>query len=133
MIAAVVAQVMQAVLPHLRPPPVDNRVVDEIKQYEKLISMGATHFSGSTDPSVADTWLRRLEKVFNVMRCSDEKKLDFAVYLLKEDVENWWNTVKQRFPNPSTLTWNDFQKEILTQYYPQTYRKEKRNEFIYLK
>ena len=88
MIATVVAQVMQAVLPHLRPPPADNRGVDEIKQYEKLISMGATHFLGSADPSVADIWLRRLEKVFNVMRCSDEKKLDFAVYLLKEDAEN---------------------------------------------
>ena len=45
----------------------------------------AVDFFGTTDPAEAETWLKRTERVFGMMRCTMDKKYDFAVSLLQGD------------------------------------------------
>ena len=33
---------------------------------------------------------RTLEKLFRVMQCLEERKVDLTVLLLQEDAEDWW-------------------------------------------
>ncbi|KAL5857340.1 hypothetical protein ACOSQ3_004798 [Xanthoceras sorbifolium] len=56
--------------------------------------MGATSFDGSRDPDSAHAWLNDLERVFWVMGCSDEQKISFVTFLLKDRAYDWWLYVK---------------------------------------
>ena len=47
--------------------------------------MGAVEFCGTTDPAEAETWLKRTERVFGMMRCTMDEQFDFAVSLLQGD------------------------------------------------
>lgn len=48
--------------PHMFPPETRER------RYDKLRKMGAVDFVVTTDPAEAETWLKRTERVFNLMR-----------------------------------------------------------------
>ena len=55
------------------------------RNFKELRKLGAVDFSGTTDPAEAETWLKRTERVFNMMRCTVEERFDYAVSLLQED------------------------------------------------
>lgn len=84
-----------------------------IKRARKL---GALEFQGTTDPIQADAWLQRIERVFEVMKCSEEQKLSIATFLLEGRAQNWWKSVSNRQPHGGKVTWEDF-KEFYQQYY----------------
>ncbi|XP_020259062.1 uncharacterized protein LOC109835498 [Asparagus officinalis] len=56
---------------------------------------------------IAEYWITEIEKVFTYMRCPEEEKVDYAVYMLKECAYGWWQI----------------------QYFPSTVRKQKEQEF----
>ena len=41
-------------------------------------------FAGDHDPMVAIEWIRQMEWVFSVVECSEDQKVRFASYMLKE-------------------------------------------------
>ena len=51
------------------------------KNYKELRQLGAIDFYGTTDPAEAEAWLKRMERVFTLMRCTMEEQFDFAVSL----------------------------------------------------
>ena len=53
-------------------------------------------FIGGATPDEADVWLRKCEKIFTVMNCADEQKLAFAVYLLNNVAEYWWQACNNK-------------------------------------
>lgn len=42
--------------------------------------MGATNFEGTTNPVSAESWLIKLECIFEVMGCSDDQRVTFATF-----------------------------------------------------
>ncbi|KAA0031948.1 A-kinase anchor protein 12 [Cucumis melo var. makuwa] len=52
--------------------------------------LGAIEFRGTTEPKEVEKWIRTLEKLFRVMQCLEERKVDLTVLLLQEDAEDWW-------------------------------------------
>ena len=103
------------------------------RRYDKLRKQGAVDFSGTTDPSVAETWLKRTQRVLNQMRCTPEEKFDYAVSLLQGNAYAWWETVPGNDVQPPVLTWDDFLREFSNNYMPEVYRDDKRREFLNLK
>ena len=63
------------------------------RNYKELRKLGAVDFSGTTDPAEAEKWLKRTERVLNMMRCTLEQKFDYAVSLLQADAYDWWEMV----------------------------------------
>ena len=59
------------------------------KNFKELHQLGAVDFHGTTDPAEAETWLKRTERVFSMMRCTLEEQFDFAVSLLQGDAYDW--------------------------------------------
>ena len=57
----------------------DNNV-DEI--YEKIRKQGAVDFHSTTDPIILETWLKRTQRVLNLMKFTPEGNFDYAVSLL---------------------------------------------------
>jgi len=56
-----------------------------------------------------DAWLRKCEKIFKVMTCIDEQKLNFATYLLIDDAEYWWTVMQQQMQTrDEQVNWANF-------------------------
>ena len=83
------------------PAPVGN-VVDET--YEKIRKQGVKAFAGTTDPAVAEEWLRGTKRILNQFECTFEKKVSYVVSLFEQDVLDWWEMVPGSKNIPITLT-----------------------------
>ena len=64
-----------------QPPPPPREVLEEpgrsIKRVQKL---GAKPYDGSGDPEAAWLWLDRVNKVYEVMGCTDEQRVLFSIF-----------------------------------------------------
>lgn len=75
---------------------------------------GPPSFDGKYDPVAADNWLRELEKIFNVMMCTDTQKVTFAAFMLKSEAEHWWRGARDLLEAQHTqITWEVFQNTFL--------------------
>ena len=55
------------------------------KDYKELRQLGATDFYGTTDPTEAEAWIKRTERIFTLIRCTRADQFDFIVSLLQGD------------------------------------------------
>ena len=53
--------------------------------YKKIRKQGTNVFAGTTDPMVAEEWLRNLERVLNRIKCTTEKKVSYAALLFEQN------------------------------------------------
>ncbi|KAL0298596.1 UNVERIFIED_CONTAM: hypothetical protein Sradi_6519400 [Sesamum radiatum] len=116
--------------PQPQPQPHDT-VID--KNYEVVRRQGAKVFAGTTDPTEAEEWLRNTERVLDIIECTSEQRLRYAVSLFEKDALDWWETVPGSKNRPTTLTWNDFLKEFADRYTLPVYRNRQIVEFLELK
>jgi hypothetical protein len=92
-----------------------------------------TRFEGEHDPDKADLWLQEVEKIFKVLHCTDETKLEYATFLLIGEAENWWSGAKSIMQNnEEELTWEAFRRKFLDKYFPKSARAEKEKQFLNL-
>ncbi|XP_043710201.1 uncharacterized protein LOC122659119 [Telopea speciosissima] len=79
------------------------------------------------------TWLRDLERIFEVLPCNDLEKIRCATFQLRGDADIWWRSSKDhfwaRYPN---ATWNQFKEAFLKNYFPRNFREKKEIEFMNL-
>ncbi|KAH7570632.1 hypothetical protein JRO89_XS05G0147800 [Xanthoceras sorbifolium] len=61
---------------------VDGGTVITLEQFKKL---GPPAFKGTSDPSVAEAWLKQIEKVFTTIGCPDEQKVTFATFMFQDE------------------------------------------------
>ena len=66
--------------------PVGN-VVDET--YERIRKQGAKAFVGTTDPAVAEEWLRGIERILDRFDWTSKKKVSYASSLFEQDALDW--------------------------------------------
>ncbi|BBH02493.1 hypothetical protein Prudu_013073 [Prunus dulcis] len=102
----------------------------DIKRVKEL---GANEFHGSADPAEADAWLTDVERIFEVLQCPDRDRVRLAAFLLKGNAYHWWKAVRRGYANPAVLTWEEFQRVFFDQFYPHSYKNEKKSEFLHLR
>ena len=71
--------------------------VGQVNTIERVRSLGVNSFHGFGDQPEAESWLIKLERIFDVMRCSEEDRLSFATFLLENRAFHWWQTVERRY------------------------------------
>ncbi|XP_043710396.1 uncharacterized protein LOC122659339 [Telopea speciosissima] len=79
------------------------------------------------------TWIRDLERIFEVLPCSDLEKIRCATFQFRGDVDVWWHSSKDHFwvkyPN---ATWAQFKATFLENYFPRDFQEKKEIEFMNL-
>ena len=50
---------------------------------ERFKRMTPPSFKGESDPLLAESWMREIEKIFRAIRCPDEDKVTLATYMLQ--------------------------------------------------
>ncbi|XP_049405207.1 uncharacterized protein LOC125868643 [Solanum stenotomum] len=80
--------------------------------FEKMRKMGGLEFEGTVDPTDAEQWLERIERVFKQLECSDVATFKYSISLLQKDAYDWWVSHPNAKVKPLVLTWDDFLKGI---------------------
>ena len=101
-----------------------------IEQFKKL---SPPSFSGEPDPMVAEQWMMRMEKIFDVLNCPDDKKVSLATFMLEGEAEHWWRTMKRiSEARHEPITWKVFTEKFNDKYFPDCIREQKELEFLNL-
>ena len=70
-------------------------------------------FSSSTEPIVADDWLRRIGRELTTADCTDAEKVHFAAHQLDGPAAAWWENYTATY-QIDTVTWDQFQQAFRT-------------------
>ncbi|GMN30853.1 hypothetical protein TIFTF001_046458 [Ficus carica] len=112
--------------------PVQNRGVQVATNNEPLYlrfkRMEPKEFNGSTDPLVAQGWLKSIELVLNFMDLTDNEKVKCASYCLMDDARIWWEGIELS-RDISQMIWEDFVQEFNEQYFNMSVTREHYDEF----
>ena len=102
-----------------------------IEQFRKL---GPPSFLGNPDPTEAESWIMQMEKIFDVIGCTEVQKVSFASFMLKGVAKHWWRSTKKTVPleEDEILTWTVFLDAFYEKYFPESVRDEKEVEFMEL-
>ena len=82
------------------PPPVDHLA--------RFLRLNPPVFSSSTEPIVADDWLRKVGRELATAGCTDAERVHFAAHQLDGPAASWWENYTATFPIDN-VTWDQFQ------------------------
>lgn len=100
---------------------------------DRFLKTTPPSFIGSDKPSDAEAWLLRMEKIFDILGCSETQKVSLATYKLEGDAEHWWRMAKQKYKGKENeLVWSAFKKDFEDKYIPPAVKNQKRIEFLNL-
>ncbi|XP_030441246.2 uncharacterized protein LOC115663377 [Syzygium oleosum] len=108
----------------------DRRVQGLIEQFLKL---KPSKFAGVGDPNEAERWICSLEKIFNLLTCTDTDKILLAEYQPERNAEHWWRASKEAvFPMGTEIAWEKFVEAFYEKYFSDRTKDQKIAEFIQL-
>ena len=54
-----------------------------------------------------------MEKILSVIEVLGQKKVNIRIFDLTDEIDNWWNTIKNRLLVPD-FTWSEIAEELTT-------------------
>uniref|UniRef100_A0A2N9IMJ0 RNA-directed DNA polymerase n=1 Tax=Fagus sylvatica TaxID=28930 RepID=A0A2N9IMJ0_FAGSY len=98
---------------------------------EHFRKLGPPVFKGTTDPFEAEAWVKRMEKLFTTMGCTDDQRVTFAAFMLEGEADVWW-TEEQRLLCGAgrQITWEVFLETFYEHYFPVSTREQLESEFL---
>ena len=79
--------------------------------------LGPPYFSSTSDPMKAEAWIIQIEKFFDVIDCSDEKKASYAAFMLDKEADHWWRMTKRLLDAQEPITWRRFSDAFYIKYF----------------
>ena len=102
------------------PPPVDHLA--------RFLRLNPPVFSSSTEPIVADDWLRKVGRELTTAGCTDAERVRFAAHQLDGPAASWWENYTATHPI-DTVTWDQFQQAFHTAHVSAGAMAMKKHEF----
>ena len=87
------------------PPPIGHLA--------RFLRLNPPVFSSSTEPIVADDWLRKVGRELTTAGCTDAERVRFAAHRLDGPATSWWENFTATYPI-DTVTWDQFQQAFRT-------------------
>ncbi|KAG5526231.1 hypothetical protein RHGRI_032495 [Rhododendron griersonianum] len=108
--------------------------LDKGNTFDRFLKTNPPPFMGTDKPSDAEAWLLQMEKIFDVLGCSEAQKVSFAAYKLQGGAEHWWRSAKQQYKDKQDeLVWSNFKKDFEEKYIPPAVKDQMRTEFLALR
>ena len=84
-------------------------VVPQRSAIKRMAKYRPIDFLGKKDdaPSMAENWLKRIERMLRKMHCTPEENLKCATSLLQDEAYQWWLSVTRTAPLEG-ITWEFF-------------------------
>ena len=92
-------------------------------------------FSGCIDPTKAEEWIATLEKIFEVLQCTEREKARLAIYRLVGEANLWWEEIKGRktLEEVQAVDWEAFKEMFMSKYFPQAKKVKMEIQLLELK
>jgi hypothetical protein len=130
-IAAALEAVAQAVG---QQPNVNVGANAEVRMLENFLRNHPRTFKERYDPDGAQTWLKEVKRIFQVMQCSEVQKVRYGTHMQAGEADDWWvSLVPNLEQDDAIVTWAVFRRELLNRYFPEDVRGKKEIEFLELK
>ncbi|XP_073063981.1 uncharacterized protein [Primulina eburnea] len=116
------------------------RLLEQVQQaprqqtdiFEQFRRLNPKEFGGTTDPFVAEGWIRSLELHFDYLGMRDGDRARCAIYMLRDDASLWWEGAAHAV-DVATLTWARFREMFFGKYFPADVRGRLTREFMSLR
>ena len=100
--------------------------------FKSFQAVNPPEFKGTSDPVVAQAWLKEMEKAFDLVGVEDDQKCKFASYYLKSEANYWWESVEP-LEEVEGLTWDRFKELFLEKYFPRYMQSQMELKFFELR
>jgi hypothetical protein len=97
--------------PPLPPPPARDK-------HREFMSHKPPSFSHSPDPLQAEDWIKMVEKMLNIIQCTDREKVLYASGRLEGTAADWWDAYTAAHDTPNTITRQEFRNKFREQHIP---------------
>ncbi|XP_058777768.1 uncharacterized protein LOC131652016 [Vicia villosa] len=67
---------------------------DEFRAFGDFRKINPPIFEGGYGPDKAQAWMKEMEGIFQVVNCTDVKKVRFGTHMLMKGAEDWWEDVR---------------------------------------
>ncbi|XP_031132264.1 uncharacterized protein LOC116033613 [Ipomoea triloba] len=91
------------------------------------------YYAGEKDPVILEEWIRTFDKLLNAVNCPANQRVSSAVYYLTKAADNWWATVGPNLLQDPAFGWEEFKVELREQFYTESIKGIKCEEFLRLK
>ncbi|MQM13488.1 hypothetical protein Taro_046413, partial [Colocasia esculenta] len=83
---------------------------------EKFKRMAPPSFKGESDPLLAESWMREIEKIFRAIRCAEDDKVTLATYMLQDgEIEQYLEEKKASQKRPTAPFQRQEKKKVAYQ------------------
>ncbi|GKU88330.1 hypothetical protein SLEP1_g2611 [Rubroshorea leprosula] len=108
-----------------------NEQLTLVKQFQ---NMNPPSFKGVPDLDVAESWVKKLEKMFKLLKCTNEQKVKLVVFTLEGEADDWWIAAQDGFSKKGEeVTWDKFVQAFYRKYFSTAVLERKELEFMNLK
>ncbi|MQL69728.1 hypothetical protein Taro_002039 [Colocasia esculenta] len=101
---------------------------------ERFKRMSPPSFKGESNPLLAESWMREIEKIFGAIRCVEDDKVTLASYMLQKRADVWWSwMLRTRFEDGAVeVGWDDFVRLFRAKFVPEHIQDKMEQEFLSL-
>ena len=100
--------------------------------FKSFQAVNPPEFKGTSDPVVAQAWLKEMEKAFDLVGVEGEQKCKFASYYLKNEANYWWESVEP-LEGAEIVSWKRFKELFLEKYFPKYMQSQMELKFFELR
>ncbi|KAK8923672.1 hypothetical protein KSP39_PZI019345 [Platanthera zijinensis] len=102
------------------------------RQMKYFLSFHPPTFKGIGTPTDAEDWWARIQELLTAAEAPDEKKAEFAAFMLEGDAKLWWVSHSVRQFSGRTPSIEEFGNAFLKKYIPASTRLALQRQFLYL-
>ncbi|XP_050876512.1 uncharacterized protein LOC127080227 [Lathyrus oleraceus] len=125
-------QMMQQWNGGLRPQGVPQEAVGG--SFRDFFRMNPPKFHGGLNPVKANEWITSMERIFQIVHCSEENKVVFDSHMIKSPAVRWWESASTLMTNQGVpRDWEHFKTIFLDKYFSSSLRTQKEFEFQQLR
>ncbi|MQM15052.1 hypothetical protein Taro_047987 [Colocasia esculenta] len=101
---------------------------------ERFKRMSPQSFKEESDPLLAESWMREIDKIFLAIRCAEDDKATLATYMLQERADVWWSSLlRTRFEDGAVeVGWDEFVRLFRAKFVPEHIQDKMEQEFLSL-
>ncbi|MQM03172.1 hypothetical protein Taro_035949 [Colocasia esculenta] len=101
---------------------------------ERFKRMAPPSFKGESQPFLAESWMREIEKIFRAIWRAEKDKVSLATYMLQERAAVWWSSLLRTQCEDSVveIAWDEFMRLFRAKFVPEHIQDKMEQEFLTL-
>ena len=111
--------------------PVAGSECQNVSLIREFKALNPPSFRGGPNFLEAENWMKEIKKILDVMAVPEERRVSLASFMLRDEADNWWDMIKTT-QDVTKMVWMQFEELLLSNYFPEAVRRQKRAEFIHL-